>query len=510
MKSKLLFIYLFFFVSICSANNIQVFNVSIPSQNAALDYSMIKYDISWENSWRTSNLESNWDAAWIFVKFRKRTSLAWEHATLNSTGHISPTGSVITPAAFGTGVFMYRSANGIGNISWNNAQLRWNYGMDGVQDFDSVELCVFAIEMVYIPQGAFYAGDGSTTLISGQFQGVGGPFLISSEAALILGGTALGNLKNNNGVGQADLDDFSSSSTQNLLAAFPKGYNAFYIMKYEISQEQYAGFLNKLTWAQQTIRANGNPGASAGIGALNNSNRNGIDIQVPGVPLTHNAIFGCNLDGDGIFNEPDDGQNIACNYLSIKDWLAYLSWSGLRPFTELEYEKACRGATINSIADEYAWGSDFVTGATTIINTGANNEAAGNTGANCVYDNALSVLGPMRVGCFALNTNRQNAGASYYGVMNLSGNVAEWAISVGNVDGRTFSGYNGGGGLTSSGEFSVLSWPNSSFSSPFILKGGDWLRSNKSLRVSDRESIATILATTRVNFIGGRGCRTAP
>jgi len=33
----------------------------------------------------------------------------------------------------------------------------------------------------------------------------------------------------------------------------------------------------------------------------------------------------------------------AVNYISWSDLTAYADWAGLRPITELEYEKACRG-----------------------------------------------------------------------------------------------------------------------------------------------------------------------
>ncbi|MCX7953959.1 MAG: hypothetical protein N3A01_02080 [Bacteroidales bacterium] len=44
------------------ANNVQISNLGLVGQNTTLDYTMIRFDISWENSWRTSTLESNWDA----------------------------------------------------------------------------------------------------------------------------------------------------------------------------------------------------------------------------------------------------------------------------------------------------------------------------------------------------------------------------------------------------------------------------------------------------------------
>ena len=67
----------------CKANNVTTANVSLGSQNTALHYSMVKFDIAWENSWRTITNESNYDGCWVFVKFRKKNTYAWQHATVN-------------------------------------------------------------------------------------------------------------------------------------------------------------------------------------------------------------------------------------------------------------------------------------------------------------------------------------------------------------------------------------------------------------------------------------------
>ena len=152
--------------TILFANNIEVKNVSLTGRDPVSKIMMVKFDISWENSWRTDTLESNWDAAWIFVKFRVKTKTEWYHAYLNDSNHVVPSGSVITPGLVVTdtafdpaknpavGVFLYREANGTGDVSYENVQLRWNYGVNGLANHDSVEVAVFAIEMVYIPEGA--------------------------------------------------------------------------------------------------------------------------------------------------------------------------------------------------------------------------------------------------------------------------------------------------------------------------------------------------------------------
>lgn len=59
-----------------------------------------------------------------------------------------------------------------------------------------------------------------------------------------------------------------------------------------------------------------------------------------------------------------------------------------------------------------------------------------------------SPSGPKRCGIFAasaLLNNREETGGSYYGIMELTGNVYERAITVGNPEGRAFTGLHGNG-----------------------------------------------------------------
>ncbi|HYE54991.1 MAG TPA: hypothetical protein VD996_09120, partial [Chitinophagaceae bacterium] len=226
--------------------------------NAAQDFAIIRFNIGWQNSWRDA---INYDAAWVFIKFRVQGSTgAWSHASLHyvdgfNDGHTAPAGSVINTSSDGKGIFIYRSANGSGTANFDNVQLRWNYGANGLADNTPVDISVSAIEMVYVPQGSFQAGDGSVADLHGQFENgtSGNPLTISSESALTLGGGSAGSLGNNNRTGMANdglfsipgisTDDFNDVTMQNLPAAFPKGFNAFYCMKYELTQAQYVDFL---------------------------------------------------------------------------------------------------------------------------------------------------------------------------------------------------------------------------------------------------------------------------
>ena len=67
-----------FLSSAAFANNVTVSNVTLTGQDATNDYVFVKFDTSWENSWRTSSAPTNWDAVWVFVKY-KVGSGDWQH-----------------------------------------------------------------------------------------------------------------------------------------------------------------------------------------------------------------------------------------------------------------------------------------------------------------------------------------------------------------------------------------------------------------------------------------------
>lgn len=455
MKKLSLVVILSGFVQLAGANNITVSNVVRASVNAAQDYAIIRFNISWENSWRDAD---NYDAGWVFLKFRAQGSPdAWSHATIHTDGHTAPAGSVIGAPADGKGIFIYRSANGSGNVSYNNVELRWDYGVDGLPDNAPVDISVSAIEMVYVPQGSFQLGDGSLANINGQFEdGVSGnPLTISSENALILGGGGAGSLGNNNRTGMANdglssipgvsTDDFDDATSQALPAAFPKGFNAFYCMKYEITQAQYVDFLNKISAAQFATRYD----------PFNYTSASG------GFTATRYNITGTHPNMTTI--TPD----LPAVYVEWHDAAAYADWSGLRPMTELEFEKACRGP-LPAVAGEYAWGTAAINASSYFIinNMGQANEAIGvnysTTAGNAWYGDTRGFDAITRVGIFsahASNNGRVTAGATYWGIMEMSGHCWERCISVGRPEGRIFQGTHGDGSLTAGGNATNTDWP---------------------------------------------------
>ena len=135
------------------ANNILVQNVTTTGNNATNKTIQVQFDMSWDNSWRDA---INWDAAWVFMKF-KDASGVWQHAQLNTTGFANGNGTANTMQVTSdkVGCWVYRSAQGSGTFNSTTMQLQWNYGLSGLTDVTGLEVRVFAVEMVYVPQGDF-------------------------------------------------------------------------------------------------------------------------------------------------------------------------------------------------------------------------------------------------------------------------------------------------------------------------------------------------------------------
>jgi formylglycine-generating enzyme required for sulfatase activity len=453
------------------ANNIQLSGIALNGQNTTSDFTLVNFNVSWENSWRTSTNESNYDGAWIFVKFRKKNSSNWQHATINyvspgtaaASGHTQPVGSILKTASDGKGVWIYRNGFGTGNNTFNGAKLRWNYGVDGVLDNDSVEVRVFANEMVYIPQGAFNLGSGGSETYHFRDGAVDTYFPITSENAITAGNSA-GNLYTDGG---------SYWYTGTVPASHPKGFNAFWIMKYEMSQQQYVDFLNTIDYNKAVNRV--------------------PPYYVQGSHPNYTAQF------------PEK----VMNYIGAVDVLSYLDWAALRPFTEFEFEKACRGSNQVPIANEFAWGNTTISAPTGAVNQNTDSETY--TTGNCNYTILPNSTETMRCGALATGTStRTSSGATYYGVMEMSGNAWEWAATAYELSGRNFTGNHGDGNLAANGDYNSANWPNPS-SGGLGVRGGAWGNGGAAtgtIRISDRTYGSYAVGNSRYNNIGGRGART--
>lgn len=172
--------------------------------------------------------------------------------------------------------------------------------------------------------------------------------------------------------------------------------------------------------------------------------------------------------------------------------------------TELEYEKACRGP-VPPVQNEYAWGTVNISNTTAIANDGTGIDTQ--TGGNAIYNWGIP-YGPARVGMYATgNSSREAAGASYWGIMELSGNLHE--VTVSTIWGTGFTGLHGDGKLSVGGNADVVNWPGiTAYGSGF--RGGEYDSSVTDLRVSDRRLANAYDASRYSMFGGGRYVRTAP
>ena len=95
------------------ANNLTISNVRVANNPGGT--ADIFFDVQWDNSWRDG---TNWDAAWVFVKYRVVGSTgAWSHATLGANRPQTPTGAAWSDTGDGTGVLLYRAGTGSGTFT---------------------------------------------------------------------------------------------------------------------------------------------------------------------------------------------------------------------------------------------------------------------------------------------------------------------------------------------------------------------------------------------------------
>ena len=467
-----------FFMSMLSAlfsyshaNNVRISDITLTND------STLTFAISWDNSWRNVHAPGNHDAVWLFIKRKGCASLKWEHTDLSAnmndhTGsgllEVFVDGKDLGPNA--KGVFIRRKTHGSGNIVNQTVSIRLTGVANGEFDFK-----VFGIEMVQIPEGEFYLGDGNSTNTPYSFKhgSTVNPFLVTSEDIEVNATTGLYS------------HGSSAYTPKELNPKFPKGYNEIYCMKYEISHGQYVEFLNSILSDQAAARA-----------YLTTASRNNVQGTWPNFTTTvpHRAK----------------------GFIGWADLCAYLDWSALRPMTELEFEKICRGP-VEPVAGDYAWGTTTVTNVMTMINDGTPTESCSNpidvgSGIANYYD--VGIVGPVRCGYAAKpTTDRLTAGATYYGVMEMSGNIVEHVVSTGHVTGAAYTGLVGDGEISSSpgpGFSNVPNWPSQTVNGDNAYghgtRGGGAAYVMICLRISDR-TYAANTSGGRYYYMGGRGVR---
>jgi formylglycine-generating enzyme required for sulfatase activity len=485
-------------------------NLSIT--NGYVNGSSITLDIGWNNCWNFSSNGGSHDAVWLFIK-AKSSSGIWRHIDIdiNKSSHLATSPLEIIPASDGKGIFVLSISEGISNIDPVSITVSVNANLS-----DIVELRVFGIEMVNVPQGSFFLGDGVS--ISSLAATNGEPILITSEEEI--SSSSISILNPNTQFAPNPLPAVISHS-------YPKGFKSFYVMKYELSQLQYVDFLNTLTYNQQQSRTALAPSSRKGTYAMINPNqpdslyRNGIVIYEPGVSYSKPAVYAIDYNKNGYYFDNTDGIHRAANFINWADLSAYLDWAALRPITEMEYEKACRGANIIPVGGEFAWGTSKVTNANTPVNDGTVFERVANVPVpegglanhgTYIATEGWGLRGVLRTGFAAgPNTNRLQSGAAYYGIMEMSGNVWEQTIMIA-AGGENFTGNYGDGQLTENGDADQPGWCNPTTASGVLVKGGGWgstigeVGSWRDLAVSDR-FYSHLKPAQRRNTQGGRGGR---
>jgi formylglycine-generating enzyme required for sulfatase activity len=236
---------------------------------------------------------------------------------------------------------------------------------------------------------------------------------------------------------------------------------------------------------------------------------------VPGINNTQPAVFGCDFSQDNVYNTSNDGQNIPFMCDAKADILAYLDWAGLRPLTEMAYEKLCRGPRPR-LAGEYPWGSTNFNARTrgNLTNGGTATEATTATVVNgqVTASSGSTAHGAACNGIFATaSTGRESSGAGFYGHMELSGNLWEMAVAAA-TGGTSFTGSEHGNGLlTADGECDMANWPppNGGANTGMMVRGGSWWETSNAVGFTRTSYRGPSVGVGRSYIYGIRGARSA-
>ena len=476
-------------------NNLQL------SRAQKLGPQQVQVTIRWESSWQldSTTAPGNHDAVWLFLKAQE-PNRPWQHLHLtpDSSAHSVLSGNVeLLTVEDSMGVFIRLNEPTTGTAE-ATLQLSLAEPLMG----EDWEIRFYGIEMVWVPEGSYWLGDGGSNFAFTSGQDSLRPLEIVGEGELAIS-PVTGNL----------YSTASSLPSGSVPAGFPKGFSGFYCMKYELTQEQWVDFLNTLTYEQQVQHTVQPPSSPAGTFVMTPSQqatfRNGVVVKQPGVSPDIPAVFAMNANAAAPIGAVNDGHSRASNFLHWEDLLAYLDWSGLRPMTEMEYEKASRGP-LQPVPREFAWGTDKSVDGNTVVQDGTPEESVtekATAAAGLASHGYLGVHGPLRSGFGGSATSgRLQAGAGYWGIWELSGNLWEQAVGV-LEDGLSFSGLHGDGQLSTAGVANVHLWPPASGA---IFRGGGWLSGIvgefRDLAVSDR-FYHELPPQQRKNTAGGRGVR---
>ena len=362
-----------------AATGLRITNVALLPRDAAT--ATVQFDIAWTNSWRFGSF---FDAAWVFFKVRGDEKTGWQHGRLSADKVLNPSGfgqeeggtplEFVVPggddpstglgAGGFTGVFVRRAGDGLGLTAARRVTALLDLSaLEGITDIARAQIKAIGIEMVYVPEGAFYVGRGSGPIAPYAGKGCGGmeinwlykhsgkpsdtaeplPFKFNIGDLYLWGvGVTRADPPPYRIEGEAPIPtgrkkgalwavDIAPEDGGEIPAAFPKGYAAFYCMKHAYpTAHQYAEFLNTLTAAQAKPRY-----------------------------YEHGHGMAVKRSGDApndTYSAPNPDERVP--WMSFTDGAFFAAWAGLRPMTELEYEKMIRGprpAIPNDATPSY-WG----------------------------------------------------------------------------------------------------------------------------------------------------------
>ncbi|MFN0274787.1 MAG: SUMF1/EgtB/PvdO family nonheme iron enzyme, partial [Chitinophagales bacterium] len=339
------------------------------------------------------------------------------------------------------------------------------------------------------------------------------------------------------------------------------GYKGFYCMKYEINLGQYVDFLNCLI--------------PSGLDA-NFYTDPAIDFGHDCSRIKRYSIYFDDSLGQYVTNNPA----LPHEYVGWGDCMAYADWAALRPMSELEFEKVCRGPADSfepiGLNYDYAYGvhepvnEEYELALLSGNSTGEFDSVTNYDPqtANLVYrgswfkydfcedEEGTELIGFMRNGVFANmatmrgdSLTRINTGGTYYGVMEMSGNLNERCVGISerwrssSIDADTltedydwplnntpscgstgisfevlnmkgikyyykdcpsvFTGVNGDGELGADGKADVTGWPKEGKGGApgSIIRGGRWNQIKERCYTADRLSLTGATARTHESTI---------
>ena len=470
-------LYLCLFTFISSASDLTVTDVETVDLAFPEEKHGFNLTVKWENSWHT---DKNHDAAWIIFKSvgLRYGNKYYDHipimpgtARLRWKGDKAMPDPTFDVADDGVGLFVYASEKYRGELEYS-IFVELDTAKVSYRDIDRSNTKAYGIEMVYIPEGGFTLGDPSELTRqtygfyrsdkNGEYNGL---FKISSEDQVIDVGPQKNRLYY-----QSSNPTYRGDQSGPIPAEFPKGVDPFYIMKYEITQGNYADFLNALGEHAASVR------------------------YPAGAPKYRHDGGTLRLE-NGVYRADRPEQRM--NYLHWDDMMAFLDWAGLRPYTEFEYTKAARGPR-KPIEHEFPWGTDNLYQLARKIDGQTNYMEIQNgmTEAD-LSDETLPYFG-----------------ASYYWVFDLSGSLWEKVITVGDSVGRAFTGIHGDGTIDGYGFANVAGWPSGNRESAgYGYRGGGhygepWISGQNPYSPIGFRQYASWSAGTRREAYGTRGART--